>query len=101
MLTKFSNLIKETTFLAGSDTLEKNAAVYSAWKEAMASQEDLRINVKIKMLKGTTLHLTASNGIWAQEIQLRSYQIMKKINNILKNNTTFRIKEIVVFVSSR
>lgn len=97
MLKKVSDLIKDTSLLSSQNAMYANTLIVEAWKETHIIDEDTKKNAKIRMIKNNTIYITASSGIWAQEIQLRSDQILQSINTAIKTKTTFQLKQLVVF----
>lgn len=101
MLKKISFIIKDTTFLETPTVINRNTAIFAAWKALKISgvSEKIKENVKIRSIDKEKLILIASNSIYAQEIQLRNIEIVTKINKLLKNKE-FVIEDIIIIAGN-
>jgi hypothetical protein len=97
MLTKFSNVIKNTSLLSHPNALQINMAVHTAWKELDSIDATLRSNVRVSMVKKQVVYMKTHDGAWAQEIQLRNLEIIDKLNKKLRKQQ-IHLTNVVIYV---
>ena len=101
MFTKVSDLLRDTSLLSSQKAVQTNLLINEAWEKLYIKPKEIKEHSKIKMLKNDVLYISASDGTWAQELQLQKMGILKKINQYIgKVNPNASIKDLVIQVGS-
>ena len=101
MFTKVSDLLRDTSLLSSQKSVQTNLLINEAWEGLYIKPKEIKEHSKIKMLKNDVLYISATDGTWAQELQLQKMNLIKKINQHMKKiNPNASIKDIVIQVGS-
>lgn len=95
MLKKLSFIIRDTTLLHSSSALTRNILIHKAWKEIRVKGLELNSIAKINKIQESTIYILASEPAYAQELQIRNIQILRKINKLLPQNF-LKLSKIII-----
>ncbi|MCE5329783.1 DUF721 domain-containing protein [bacterium] len=89
---KISNIIEDYISELNLEKKLNNYKLFNHWEEIVG--QEIAKNSRPKKLKDKVLFVSTVNPIWASELSLMSQDIIKKINNYLKEDivSTLRVK---------
>lgn len=97
MFHKISDFVKDTTLFQTPRALNDMALIHQAWNSQQLISFGIKKCIKVSKIQDNILYLVAQNGTYAQEVQLQKTKLIQVINKILKSQTNYMLKDIVIF----